>query len=73
MAKFAVGQSLTTTEPTIAVDGGLPIGAHRFQLVVVNGRGVKSAPDEAVVQVQRTLVLPPIGISPIQPLPIRPL
>lgn len=73
MAKFAVGQSLTTTEPTIVVDAGLPVGTHRFQLVVVGARGVKSAPDEAVVQVQRSLVLPTIGISPLQPLPARPL
>jgi len=73
MAKFAIGQTLTTTEPTIVVDAGLPVGTHRFRLIVVNARGVKSAPDEAVVQVQRTVVLPTIGISPVQPLPLRPV
>ncbi len=73
MAKFAVGQSLTTREPAVVVDAGLPAGIHRFQLIVVNERGVKSAADVAEVQVQASPTIPVIRISPVQPLPLRPV
>lgn len=65
MAKFAVGKPQTTKEPTITVDAGLPVGVHRFQLVVVNAAGVKSAPDEVTVQVRSS---PLVIDSPLTPI-----
>ena len=59
MATFTVGRPITTKEPTITVDAGLPVGLHRFQLVVVDDAGNRSVPDVAVVSVQR-LVIPPV-------------
>lgn len=62
MARFAVGQAISGVEPAIVVDAGLPVGGHRFQLVVVDSAGRRSAPVEAVVTVARVLT----------PLPERP-
>ena len=62
MARFAVGQAISGVEPAIAVDAGLPVGGHRFQLVVVDSAGRRSAPVEAVVTVIR--VLTPIPDRP---------
>jgi hypothetical protein len=73
MAKFVVGRPLTTREPAIEVDAGLPAGVHRFQLVVVNTAGVKSAPDQVLVQVRATPVVPDILPTPLQPQPLAPL
>jgi len=64
---------VTTREPKIEVDPGLPVGTHRFQLIVIDRNGAKSAPDVATVQVQTQPSLPTIGITPVQPLPLRPL
>lgn len=76
MARFVVGRPLTTREPVIEVDAGLPAGVHRFQLVVVNAAGVRSAPDEVLVQVLATPVLPNIRTTPLSPvtpsLPLTP-
>lgn len=62
MARFAVGQAIPGVEPVIVVDAGLPVGGHRFQLVVVDSAGRRSAPVEAVVTVSR--VLTPIPDRP---------
>lgn len=62
MARFAVGQAIPGVEPVIVVDAGLPVGGHRFQLVVVDSAGRRSAPVEAVVTVRR--VLTPIPDRP---------
>lgn len=59
MATFTIGRPVTTREPTITVDAGLPVGSHRFQLEVVDTAGNRSRPDVAVVAVQR-VVLPPV-------------
>ena len=59
MAAFTIGRPITTTARTITVDAGLPVGSHRFQLVVVDSAGNRSRPDVAVVTVQR-VVTPPI-------------
>ena len=59
MAAFTIGRRIITTVPTITVDAGLPAGAHRFQLEVVDSAGNRSRPDVAVVTVQR-VVTPPI-------------
>jgi hypothetical protein len=74
MARFVLGQSQTTRTSAIVVDAGLPAGIHRFQLVVVNAAGVKSAPDQVLVQVQATTVLPDIRPTPLSPAtPLQPL
>ncbi len=62
MARFAVGQAIPGVEPVIVVDAGLPVGGHRFQLVVVDSAGRRSAPVEALVTVSR--VLTPIPDRP---------
>ena len=62
MARFAVGQAIPGVEPVIVVDAGLPVGGHRFQLVVVDSAGRRSAPVEGVVTVSR--VLTPIPDRP---------
>lgn len=59
MATFTVDRPITTREPSIAVDAGLAVGQHRFQLVVVDGAGLRSAPAVAVVSVQRSGVTQP--------------
>ena len=58
MARFVVGTPQITREPTITVDAGLPVGRHRFRLEVVDATGLRSAPDQAIVEVQRTIVDP---------------
>lgn len=65
MARFAVGQSITTTTPTIVVDAGLAIGSHRFQLVVVDSAGLRSVADVGVVAVQRSIVAGPVNPTPV--------
>lgn len=72
MARFAVGQAIRSVEPTIVVDPGLPAGAHRFQLEVIDSSGQRSAPAVAVVTIQRlTPLRPPVVVPPLRP-PSRP-
>ena len=74
MARFEVRTPITTREPAIAVDAGLPVGRHRFRLEVIDGAGLRSAPDEIVFEVQRIIVDPgPVVVNPgpvINPGPI---
>lgn len=42
-----------STTPRLVVDPGLPAGAHRIRLEVVNDRGQRSRPTEVVVRVVR--------------------
>jgi hypothetical protein len=58
MARFEARTPITTREPTIAVDPGLPVGRHRFRLEVIDAAGQRSAADEAVVEVQRIIIDP---------------
>jgi hypothetical protein len=51
MVAFVQGRAVTTREPTVVVDPGLPVGAHRFQLVAVDTAGLRSRPDVAVVRI----------------------
>ena len=68
MARFAVGQAIRSVEPTIVVDAGLPAGAHRFQLEVIDSTGRRSAPAVAVVTIQRlTIPVPPVVVPPLRP------
>ena len=75
MARFVVGTPQITREPTITVDAGLPVGRHRFRLEVVDASGLRSAPDQAIVEVQRIIIDPGIPTGPVIPTPgpiIRP-
>ena len=63
MARLPINQTIETREPVIEVDAGLDPGAHRFQLVVFDAAGNRSAPDVATVQIRRgTIPTPPGGI-----------
>ena len=52
MARFVVNQPIDTPEPRITVDQPLPIGLHRFQLVVTDSSGRSSQPALATVEVR---------------------
>lgn len=53
MADFVPNTDVVTTDPTVEVtvnaDRPLPIGRQRFQLIVVDDAGNRSAADEVVV------------------------
>ena len=66
MAVLTVGQSVTTTDPTLVVENKLAVGAHQFQLVVVDELGTRSDPTTAVVQI---LAPPPPAPPTPQPAP----
>jgi hypothetical protein len=51
MVAFVQGRAVTTRVATVVVDPGLPVGAHRFQLVAVDAAGLRSRPDVAVVRI----------------------
>jgi hypothetical protein len=70
MAQFAVGQSITTREPTIEVDAGLAAGDHRYSLVVLDAAGRRSAADVVTVRVQRLVIPGPIDRPDPTPVPI---
>lgn len=82
MARFEVNAPISTREPAVTVDAGLPIGRHRFRLQVVDTAGRRSTPHDAIVEVRRIIVepRPPVGpvIEPRPPIgpvidPIRPV
>ena len=56
MAKFSIGVSVETADPgvevTINADSALPVGRHRFQLVVVDDSGNSSLPDQVEIIVR---------------------
>jgi hypothetical protein len=73
MAKFVPGQPITTDQPFIDVDAGLSVGTHRFQLVVVDAQGNRSAPDIQTVTVARIPITPPV-VGPVGPvIPVDPV
>ena len=78
MVQFAPNQTIETAEPTITVDAGLPLGQHRFQLVVVDAAGNRSRPAVVVVDIQRAVPIAPtpdrvvIPVSPIDPVAVTP-
>ena len=53
MVQFALNQTIETAEPAITVDAGLPVGQHRFQLVVTDTAGIRSKPAVEVVDIGR--------------------
>ncbi len=58
MAEFVINQDVNTDVPTVEVtisaNNALPVGRHRFRLVVVDDSGNVSLPDEADVIVADT-------------------
>ena len=66
--RFTPNQPFDSPQAAVVVDGGLPIGDHRFQLVVVGRLGRRSSPVEVIVSVVRRLPIPIPGPSPL-PLP----
>ena len=67
MRRFTVGKAVVTTTPTVVVDGGLPVGLHRFQLEVLTDTGQRSLPAVATVQVrgfERVIEPEPVIRSP---------
>jgi hypothetical protein len=74
MARFVINVPISTREPTVAVDAGLPIGRHRFRLEVVDAAGNRSRPSEAIVEVQQGVIDRsgrPAGPI-VSPTPVRP-
>ncbi len=78
MVQFALNQTIETAEPTITVDPGLPLGQHRFQLVVIDAAGNRSQPAIAVVDIQRAVPIAPTpdlvatSVTPINPAAVTP-
>lgn len=73
MADFTLQRRFTTTEPTIAVDKGLPVGTHSFELVVSDEDGNRSKAARISIEVVR-LVVPITPITPVTPIiPVRPI
>ena len=73
MPAFAVNQPITTPTPTIVVDAGLPAGSHRFQLVVIDSAGNRSAADVGVVTIQREIVTGPVNPTVPGPVVVDPV
>jgi hypothetical protein len=71
MARFDINRPITTREPTVPVDAGLPIGRHLFRLEVIDRLGRRSTPNDAIVEVQRIVVDPRPPVPPLPP-PIDP-
>lgn len=70
MANFTSQRSFTTTEPTITVDKGLPVGKHTFELVVSDAQGNRSKAARLSIEV----VLLVVPITPITPIiPVQPI
>lgn len=51
MARFEPNVPIKTTEASVEVDAGLPVGRHRFRLEVSGASGGSSAPMDIVVEV----------------------
>jgi hypothetical protein len=74
--KLELNKPFKTDQPTIDIDAGLTIGTYTFQLIVVNERGQRSNPTEAVVNIVRdrfvSPVTPPIDLRPVIVTPVVP-
>lgn len=55
MAVLAVRKPVDSKLPALLVENKLPLGQHRFSLVVIDDRGLESAPDVLVVTVRKAL------------------
>lgn len=63
MAAFRPNVPVVTRAEFVRVDPGLPVGQHRFRLVVVDDQGNRSRPAEVVVSVLRRLQPPIIEVD----------
>ena len=61
MVAFVPGRAVTTRVPVVLVDPGLPVGVHRFQLVVIDTAGLRSRPDGVVVRIAARVPGPLVG------------
>ena len=70
MAKFNIGVAVETTDPgvevTIDANSSLPVGRHRFQLVVVDDSGNNSLPDTVEIIVRDTKLPTAVITAPTQ-------
>lgn len=76
MAEFAANTPVTSTEPAVEVDKGLPLGEHVFQLRVEDNLGQLSAPVQVTVVVFRLVGPvdpPPFDIRRINRPPFEPI
>ena len=70
---FELNKPFKTDQPDVEVDAGLRPGAYHFQLIVINDRGQRSKPTEAVVTIANRIV-PPIVVTPGRPVvPVIPI
>ncbi len=68
MTTLVPNQPIRTREPRLTIDGNLPLGRHRFRLVVVDNDGNRSAPDEIIVAIVRGIIDPfPNPLDPRRP------
>lgn len=58
---FTVNTPVTTRVNFVDVQNNLPVGAHTFQLEVVDDQGNRSSPVRARVVVQGTVIVPGRG------------
>jgi hypothetical protein len=77
MPTLAQGRPFESDRPTVVVENALAIGRHRFTLIVIDGDGRESLPDELVLEVQRGRLVGPVPgvLQPIDPIPapLRPV
>jgi hypothetical protein len=77
MPTLAQGRPFDSDRPTVVVENALPVGRHRFALIVIDGDGKESLPDELLVEVQRGRLVSPVPgvLQPIEPIPppLRPV
>ena len=62
MTVLGINKPFDSPQPLLLVENKLAVGRHRFLLVVVNQRGVRSDPMEIVVAVRRAIVRGPLGV-----------
>jgi hypothetical protein len=77
MPTLAQGRPFDSDRPTVVVENALAVGRHRFALIVIDGDGRESMPDELVLEVQRSRLVSPVPgvlqpITPNRP-PLRPV
>jgi hypothetical protein len=68
MPVFTIDKPIELERPVIVVEGTLPVGRRRFELVVVGESGKRSAPAEITVVVKPLIITPtgpPIFDPPI--------
>lgn len=66
--RFSLNKPFETDQATVDVDPGLPSGAYRFRLEVVDNSGRRSKAAEATVIIEPRLVIPPV--VPTRPVPV---